>query len=122
MKSTFQQVCFATKQKLPTTLGILHAYAMQHGEGADGVHWIECIFVQKGGTLASTCLDMASLASKVELHRQWTDRNAGELPNVSPLLLWLLISPADGTKAKAKMRPSNTIILHLKNQTKHTHL
>ena len=54
MKSTFQQVCFATKQKLPTTLGILHAYAMQHGEGADGVHWIECIFVQKGGTLAWT--------------------------------------------------------------------
>ena len=85
MKSTFQQVCFATKQKLPTTLGILHAYAMQHGEGADGVHWIECIFVQKGGTLASACLDMASPASKVELHRQWTERNAGELPNVLPL-------------------------------------
>ena len=64
MKSTFQQVCFATKQKLPTTLGILHAYAMQHGEGADGVHWIECIFVQKGGTLASACLDMASRPPK----------------------------------------------------------
>ena len=122
MKSTFQQVCFATKQRLRTTLGILHAYAMQHGEGADGVHWIECIFVQKGGTLASACLDMASRPPK------WNYTGSGRkvmqvnYQMCSLYLLWLLISPADGTKAKAKMRPSNTIILHLKNQTKHTYL